>query len=98
MQSSKLAVSVPVPVPPPCVLAYADATEQLAIERAHEQRKQELLAEAIAPVLQGLINANGLYTLAGAIELVLGRELNAAGQSMRCVVSLRPKHEAQGWF
>jgi hypothetical protein len=94
MQSTKLAV----PVPPPCVLAYASATEQLAIERANDRRKQELLAEAIAPVLQRLIDANGLYTLAGAIELVLGREVNAAGQPMKCVVSLRPKHEAQGWF
>ena len=94
MQSTKLAV----PIPPACVLAYADATEQLAIERAHEQRKQELLAEAIAPVLQEWIDLKGLYTLAGALELVLGREVDAAGQPMKCVVSLRAAAEAQGWF
>ena len=95
MQSTKLAV----PVPPPCVLAYASATEQLAIERAHERRKQELLAEAIAPVLQDWIDSKGLYTLVGAIELVLGRQLGpSTGEPMKCVVSLRTAAEAQGWF
>jgi hypothetical protein len=95
-----MSISTPVlPKPPACVLAHADAMEQLQIDRWHDKREQELLAEAIAPVLQGLIDANGLYTLAGAIELVLGRQLGpSTGEPMKCVVSLRAAAEAQGWF
>lgn len=92
------------PAPPACVLAAASASaltfdEDLEIDRAHAVRQAELLAEAIAPVLQGLIDANGLYAVAGAIELVLGRQLGpATGEPLKCTVSLRPATEANGWF
>jgi hypothetical protein len=95
-----MSISTPVlPKPPACVLAHADAMEQLQIDRWHDKREQELLAEAIAPALQDWIDSKGLYTLVGAIELMLGRELGpSTGEAMVCSISLRPAAEAQGWF
>jgi hypothetical protein len=93
VSAPKSAAKLGAPKPPACVTQFCD--EVTAIRRQEAEAKARLVDE-LRESVQSIIDANGLWSVIGALEVILKEQkspMTGLPVDWQCAIQLRAAHE-----